>query len=551
MTSSSRRPFASDVAVVGAGPIGLGVALGLAHRGIRVALFEREPATSIEPRAVSMIDETLRYLESVGALTETVRDDILFDTDTRFFGVNDVELAHVVPPVSTQGFPTKSLFDQPSFDSALSQLAEEHRLIDIRWNTEVTDIAQHDDSVTLTVDGPESPSQLTVHAVVGCDGGKSFVRKSQAIALNGSTQVERWIVVDVENEQITTRTTEFHCNGKRPVVVVPGVKNRCRYEFMLLPEERPEVIENADFVNRLLQEFRPSTTRTVRRSKVYVAQRRVAETFNQGRVLIAGDSAHLMPPFAGQGLNSGFRDAANLVWKLAEVVHGTASPKLLNTYTAERADHAREMVTVSGRLGLVIMNTQTSVSRLRDRLLAATRLLPPLNDWLTSMRYIRYPHLSPSPERIIQPKPPRNMIETVGRILPNPLVSDGDREPQRLDSVLGTDWALVGTDAAALTTLATPALRNLRSLVSASVVIVGQGIGRTSSPGNHVEESQFGDVLTVSTASDIALPEIDAGQFLLVRPDRYVAGVVDEESAADITGLLATYFMHTPQPEEA
>ena len=113
MTSSSRRPFASDVAVVGAGPIGLGVALGLAHRGIRVALFEREPATSIEPRAVSMIDETLRYLESVGALTETVRDDILFDTDTRFFGVNDVELAHVVPPVSTQGYPTKSLFDQP------------------------------------------------------------------------------------------------------------------------------------------------------------------------------------------------------------------------------------------------------------------------------------------------------------------------------------------------------------------------------------------------------------------------------------------------------
>ena len=112
----------------------------------------------------------------------------------------------------------------------------------------------------------------------------------------------------------------------------PEVKNRCRYEFMLLPEERPEVIEDTDFVNRLLQEFRPSTTRTVRRCKVYVAQRRVAETFNRGRVLIAGDSAHLMPPFAGQGLNSGFRDAANLVWKLAEVVHGTASPKLLNTY---------------------------------------------------------------------------------------------------------------------------------------------------------------------------------------------------------------------------
>jgi 3-(3-hydroxy-phenyl)propionate hydroxylase len=184
--------------------------------------------------------------------------------------------------------------------------------------------------------------------------------------MRGATVDEPWIVVDVDNDPHDERYAMHHGDPRRPHVIVTGLSGRCRYELLLLPGEDPALATRFDFVRELVAPYRDLSPADVRRCIVYRFHALVADRWRCSRVLLAGDAAHMMPPFAAQGLNSGLRDAFNLAWKLALVERGEAGPGLLDTYEVERRPHAEAMVRFSQRLGAVMMTTDPVRAALRD-----------------------------------------------------------------------------------------------------------------------------------------------------------------------------------------
>lgn len=525
-----------DVLVIGAGPTGLAAANLLVDHGLTVALVEQRPGTSDDPRAISATDETLRVMQQIGVVDDLLSES-LTDTGARYYGLGERLLAEVRPPVSAAGYrlghPAKSQFDQPVMEALLLEAAEA-RGVDLHFRTAVESIRNtSDDShgplaagvrqgvrVQATRSGPrrrglrgatdpealaapepsgEIPVEFRASWVLACDGGRSTARRETGIELTGSTQVERWVVLDLLDVAGDPEPfSSFHCNAERPTVVVPGVNGRRRYEFMLFDGEDPDAMTSLESITRLVAPYQDIGHVTVRRSAVYTAHRRVAQTYRSGHVLLAGDAAHLMPPFAGQGLNAGIRDAAGVAWRLAAVLRHGAPESLLDEYERERKDHVTEMVKLSARIGSIVMNTSRWQSRLRDAAIRGTRLLPPLHRWLTRMRFLKQPHYTDG--TVVPPNRglPRVVAEVVGTAVPQPWVATSRGREVLLDEVLGTGWKVI----------------EVSRRPGGAVALTVESAGR---PSSEVE----GEAQTVVERAGVFAAW--AGHALLVRPDRYVA----------------------------
>jgi 3-(3-hydroxy-phenyl)propionate hydroxylase len=501
--------FDTDVVVIGAGPTGLTTAALLADHGVRVTVLERHPSTGDEPRAISITDESLRILQQLGVL-ETAAQEMLLDTGARYFGRHGQLIAEVRPASSRLGQPGKSQFDQPDVEARLAEAVRARPNAALRFDTEVTSIVDGADGVRLTVKGAEGESSVTARWLIACDGGRSFTRGALGIALEGSTQVEKWIVVDLLNTpREPEHFAEFHCNGKRPVVVVPGVGGRCRYEFMLLPGDNEATIIAPESIAALVAPFQEVKRGDIRRAAVYVAHQRIAERYRSGHVLLAGDAAHLMPPFAGQGLNAGLRDAANVSWKVASAVHGTGTDALISSYETERRPHAHDMVRLSHRIGQVVMSTNPVVNLLRDAGVKAVGVVPSWKRWLTGMRFLKQPHFTEGCVVAPSSSLPPEARDLVGRSLSQPLVTLASGSVALLDTVLGDDWAVLWPSA------------------DGSIEVT-----KTDAAG-----------LTVSThvTDRTGAFAAAAGAQLIVRPDRYVAAVVTPATRAAALAELERY----------
>ena len=204
------------------------------------------------------------------------------------------------------------------------------------FQTEVIAVEQNADHVSLRlrrVDGSETT--VTCDYLAACDGGRSFVRETLGIPLAGSTFRERWLIIDLEDTKFSGPDTVVFCDPKRPAIALPGPNKTRRFEFMLFEGETDEVVTSPEFVRRLLEQHSDDADCPIRRKVAYTFHARIADRWREGRIFLAGDAAHLTPPFAGQGMNSGVRDAHNLAWKLAAVVQGRLGPKLLDTYERE------------------------------------------------------------------------------------------------------------------------------------------------------------------------------------------------------------------------
>lgn len=503
----------ADVAVVGAGPVGMTAAALLAARGIRVVVLERRATTSDEPKAISLDDEALRTYQSAG-LAERILGVIVPGIGTRYFDAQGRPVFQARSPHPYRfGYPFKNPFAQPDLERELYAhlLADPH--VEIRTGTEVVDLVQDEDGVDVVCSGAGAGAgagAATVRAsfVLGCDGGRSSVRARLGVGMTGRSHPETWLVADVLGDPHDQRYGMHHGDPERPRVIIPGRGGRCRYEFLLHEGEADPTGEVAPaLVARLLSPFRTLTPDQVERAVIYRFHGLVADEWQVGRAFLLGDAAHMMPPFAGQGLNSGIRDAANLCWKLADVLAGRLDPGALATYAQERHPHAAATVRLSERLGRIVMTTDARLAARRDAHLHAALADPETRRFYEEMRY-RPPHAYR--EGLVldgaAADPPDGVMIGQPRVYDTATATLG-----LLDDVLGPGWALlgVGVDAAALA--------DAEALVPGLAPATAQvAVDDTLPPGP-------GRILVdVDGRLDAELAAYH-GRVVLIRPDHFVA----------------------------
>jgi 3-(3-hydroxy-phenyl)propionate hydroxylase len=366
----------ADVAVVGFGPVGAVLAGLLGKYGVRVTVVEKDENVFPLPRAAHVDHTGLRTIQELGCL-ESVLPKTVRNKRLDLLDANRQILARIpADQESISGLPASVYFYQPEFDAALREAASSQPNVDVRLNTEMTAVSMDAGGVTLGVRTPSNAMEnLRFDWVIGCDGAWSPVREAMGIKLQSLEFDEQWLVLDVRITSPQTSLPIDHvveiCDPARPNLSTPISENRQRFEFMLLPGEDPEYVKQPHVVERLLNAWMPSDAYQIERLAVYTFHGLVAERWRTGRVLIAGDAAHQTPPFLGQGMCAGIRDAANLAWKLARVVNQGAPDALLDTYESERSPHAVKVINAAIRIGKVICELDPQKAAERDGLLRA------------------------------------------------------------------------------------------------------------------------------------------------------------------------------------
>lgn len=433
-----------NVIVVGAGPVGCIAALLLADLGIPVSIIERHPEPHPLPRAVHLDDEVARTLHRIGLSDAFLADSRpgrglrLLDARHRVMAEFGRDLE-----VTGNGFPGANMFHQPDLEALLLDRVDRHPLIDLHRGLEVSTI----DGVEGSLAGPpvrvrirrmadDAAGTFAGSLILGCDGANSTLRQLLGVRMQDLRFTERWLVVDLRSETPldTWDGVEQVCDPARAATFMHVTGDRYRWEFQLRDGEDETDLTPA--LGTLLQPWtgRPDLTgREVVRSAVYTFRARLATRFQVGRCFLLGDAAHLTPPFIGQGLAAGIRDADNLAWKIAYVLSGRATPDLLTTYHTERRPHARALIRKAKVVGWAMTGGQDAAAAVRRLLLAVAVRSGRISDRLASTETppLRAGALHRT-GRLARPAgSPR-----VGALIPNPMLCLADGKQLRLDDLL-------------------------------------------------------------------------------------------------------------------
>ena len=441
------------VIVVGAGPAGCTAALLLADSGIPVTLLERYPQPHPLPRAVHLDDEVARVLDRIGVsegfLARSRPGSGLRLLDARHRVMAEFGRDH---QPGQHGFPQANMFHQPDLEELMLARIDRHPLISLRRGADVTGLDGALDPLTADpvrvharVAG--QPQTFTGRVVLGCDGANSTIRQLAGITMDDLGFTERWLVVDIKAETglDTWDGVEQICDPARAATFMQVTGDRYRWEFRLRDgEDEADLITSA----ALGQLLRPWTGRSdldglqIIRTATYTFRAQMASRFRSGRIFLLGDAAHLTPPFIGQGLAGGLRDADNLAWKLAYVLTGRAGENLLDTYDSERRPHATALVKKAVRVGWAMTGGQDHAAAARRIALAAAvrsdRICQAIGS--TATPRLKAGALQPSPRFLPSGIPP---ALRVGGLIPNPLVSVCDGPPVRLDAILAGRTAVL------------------------------------------------------------------------------------------------------------
>jgi 2-polyprenyl-6-methoxyphenol hydroxylase-like FAD-dependent oxidoreductase len=359
-----------DVAIVGYGPVGNALAILLAQLGRTVKVLERWPDPYRRPRAVHFDHEVGRILQSCGIGDEVRMISEPADLYEWRNAAGTTLLRFGQAGDGPSGWPASSMFNQPELEQLLDSRAVQVG-VDVHRGVEVTRLEEQERCIVVT--GADH-TKVSARYVVGCDGANSTVTAQSDLPVTDLGFFYDWLIVDV----ILDQQREFNpmnlqiCDPARPTTAVSGGPGRRRWEFMRLPDESPDELSEEARAWELLApwDVNPGNAR-LERHAVYTFNARYAQNWRAGRVFIAGDAAHLMPPFAGQGMCSGLRDASNLAWKLDLVLGDHAADALLDSYQAERLPSALAAIEFSIELGKVICVPDPAEAAVRDELMAA------------------------------------------------------------------------------------------------------------------------------------------------------------------------------------
>lgn len=349
-----------DVAIVGCGPVGALLANLLGLCGVAVCAFDREAAVYTLPRAIHFDDEVMRILQTAG-LAGVIEPKLHVSPGMKFVDCEGRLLLDWSRPQVTgpQGWLPSYRFHQPELEQALRTGLARFPHIMLRSGCKVLSIEEGPEAVTLRLQSADGgpPDTLQARYVVGCDGARSLVRRAMHVELDDFGFNERWLVVDAillrPRPDLGDHSIQY-CNPHRPATYVRGTGHRRRWELTVLPGEEEAALTRPERLRELLAPWVCGDDITIERAVVYTFRAALAPEWQRGRLMIAGDAAHLTPPFLGQGMCAGMRDASNLAWKLAAVLQGRATEGLLHSYGSERTPHVREYIDLAIRLGGLI-----------------------------------------------------------------------------------------------------------------------------------------------------------------------------------------------------
>jgi 3-(3-hydroxy-phenyl)propionate hydroxylase len=509
-------PSHAKVVIVGAGPTGLAAANLLATYGVDFIVLDREPGPMNLPRAIVLDDEGARTLQVFGLDRSYVASTIKA-VGSKYLDDAGNCLAETGSGPETYGFPKRQYIYQPELEAALRGRLDEQAPGRLYFASDVTAIVNGKDATVVSVlDRDGQYHRIEAEWVLACDGGRSPIRERLGIAMSGNTYSQDWIVLDMLDDPDTSRYSKFFCSSARPTVSVPAPRQGRRYEFMLLPGETREQVLADDFLAELLKPFRSFHDKDVLRRTVYKFHARIADSFRADKVLLLGDAAHLTPPFAGQGMNAGLRDAHNLAWKIAAVVNGGASGAILDSYEAERRKPAWDMILVAVTMGNFVMPADAEQLRFRDLLLAALEPYPNVRDYLIQMRFKPRPRYESG--LFLDLDSPCFEASLVGEMLPQPKIPDNPGLVP-LDQKLGAGFALVTQSEEAHRAAVMADRQTLRGLPMSCVRLDS---GRDDRGAAWMRQDPIARPLL--THRD---------QIMLVRPDRYCAAAFDPDSLAN------------------
>ncbi len=369
-------PAEVDVIVVGLGPVGATVATLLGRHGVRTLAVDRLADIYAAPRAIILDNEGLRVLQLAG-LAEDAFAKVAIPF-VRMLSPFLGEFARVNTLGGIDGHPKLVAFYQPDLERVLRDGLVQHECVHVALGATCTGFEELADGleVKLAVDGRHA--NVRTRYLIGADGAASLVRKLIGQQFEGSTYAEDWLIVDACRTARPIDHIEFICDHRRPGPHLPAPGERERWEFKLNPGETRAEMESDARIRELLAPWGIQSEMSIERKAVYRFHARAAEAFSKGRVFLVGDAAHVTPPFVGQGLVSGLRDAANLCWKLAWVVQGRADPKILDSYDQERRPHAKAMIDMAKLMGRLVMPRNAAVALLTHGFMRLTRYVSPL-----------------------------------------------------------------------------------------------------------------------------------------------------------------------------
>jgi 3-(3-hydroxy-phenyl)propionate hydroxylase len=516
--SSLRSGAAYDVVVIGFGPSGAVAAALLGQAGVRTLVVDRSQDVYPKPRAIALDHEIMRVFQNLGML-EAVAPHCEPFTPSEYYGADGrliKRLATVEPPYPL-GHTPSMVFTQPPVEAALRRHVVALPQVDVELGWRFTGVEQDAEGATVRLEGAEGRVvEVAARYVIGCDGASSAVREAVGITLEDLQFDEPWLVVDVQvNERGLARlpkTSVQYCEPARPCTYVIGPGNHRRWEISLLAGEDPAWMATEEGAWSVLKRWIGPEDATLWRQASYRFHALVAREWRAGRVFIAGDAAHQQPPFLGQGMCQGVRDAVNLVWKLRAVlegeVHGGAAEALLDTYAEERREHVRSLTTRIKEIGAVICERDPAAAAARDAALIEAAggaiktvprqdIIPPLAGGLLAS----------------------GSGSGTGSLFPQPRVH-GPKGPALLDALAGAGWRIVTSLPKA-------------QLPPALVALAGR-LGVLVSIPPDAQEFSTGPYWMQTGELDGVLQgwfERRGCCAALVRPDHYVYGVADSGPA--------------------
>ncbi|MGY3451179.1 bifunctional 3-(3-hydroxy-phenyl)propionate/3-hydroxycinnamic acid hydroxylase MhpA [Bradyrhizobium sp. USDA 4353] len=494
-----------QVIIVGFGPTGAVIASLLGREGISTLAIDRAVDIYDKPRAIALDHEIMRLFDNLGIASEVSRYVAPFPASEHFGAQGQlIRRIDMVGEPYPLGYTPSMVFTQPPVEQVMRDRVARCPSVTVELGTTLVDIRQDAQRATVILSSEDGNTrEVSADYVIACDGASSTVRQKLGIRFDDLDFDEPWLVVDISVNESGAgklpKTAAQFCNPARPTTYIIGPGNHRRFEIMLRPGEDRHAMERPEQVWQLLSPWLSPDDGELWRAASYRFHALVASRWRQGRVLLAGDAAHQQPPFIGQGMCQGLRDAANLSWKLIRVLRTESPDRLLDSYEAERSTHVRELTTRIKAIGRVICEQDPVAAAARDerilaegggvpRTITRQEIVPPLTTGLLAMK--------------------ANAAN--GTLFPQPwIIRDGRRA--LLDTIAGTGWRLVLDGSAPINSANTPA-----EIIT--ITIGGSGLHEESG----VVARWF---------------ERHGCSAALVRPDHYVYGVAKD--APELAALLS------------